>query len=408
MKGFLILILTLIAVSAKPQQKVNLIERNSDYFGAILINDSVLECAKSPQGFGKTQEVQSNKNSVLYIEKEHNTVWYKLKIKNDCQMSFDLIPFSENDDYDFVVWKLDSTQKVFNPMITKPIRSNISRNDKSQKSKTGLRVGDFPEHVGQGVRSSYSKFIATKKGETYLILIDNRYDNGSGHQLQFHYTGCKVVMKEKTKFYISFILENKETSQPVDANIRLIKYQRGGQSDTLKEYVNGRKEFEVDSGASYMINISKDGFFKVNDDQKIFGREKVVELKYFLQPIEVGKKIVVEDIYFNGGSDEFLSKSYKSLKILAEVLKDNPTVKIEIQGHVNQPDNRPRSSTDEALHDLSVRRAKAVREYLIKRGIDESRLSYKGFGSTMMIYPKANNEMEEEKNRRVEILILSL
>ena len=48
---------------------------------------------------------------------------------------------------------------------------------------------------------------------------------------------------------------------------------------------------------------------------------------------------------------------------------------------------------------LSINRAKAVFDYLMEEGVDPSRMTYKGFGATRMIYPDARSEMKMEKNR---------
>jgi outer membrane protein OmpA-like peptidoglycan-associated protein len=57
---------------------------------------------------------------------------------------------------------------------------------------------------------------------------------------------------------------------------------------------------------------------------------------------------------------------------------------------------------------LSKDRAKAVNDYLINKGIDASRLSYKGYGNSKMIYKNPMNEKQNEENRRVEIKIVSI
>ncbi len=398
----------LISLGVQAQQTVLPTENSGDYPGAILISDSLITCLKTPVGFGKTQEIKSSKQSIYLFEKEHNTIWYKIKISETCLMSLDIIPESINDDYDFVIWKLDTLSSKFNPQLATPVRSNIARNEKSIKSKTGLGNGNTPTHVGQGVNSSYSKALDVKKGEVYILAVDNRYDKGSGHKIIFHYSGCITAIQAKKKYYLNLNLINKETNREQIANISILKYRKGEKYDTIFNSAVSSREVEVDSGSSYQIIIKQTGFFKIKDEQKIFGREQIQNLTYLLQSIEVGKKILVENIYFNGGTDVILSKSYKSLKQLAEVLKENPTVKIEIQGHVNQPYNAPKDMSEEGLLDLSVRRAKAVYMYLLKRGIDESRLSFKGFGNNQMLFPYAKNEVEQEQNRRVEILILEI
>lgn len=108
--------------------------------------------------------------------------------------------------------------------------------------------------------------------------------------------------------------------------------------------------------------------------------------------------IVLENILFIPGRNEFRPESYPALKELYEVMQSNPTLKIEIQGHICCSD------IDDEL--LSRDRAKAVYNYLIQNGIDPSRLSYDWFGSTRKKYPLERNEEEMAMNRRVEILIL--
>ena len=86
------------------------------------------------------------------------------------------------------------------------------------------------------------------------------------------------------------------------------------------------------------------------------------------------------------------------LALFVEFLKENPTVKVEIQGHT---DNIGR---DEDNLRLSENRAKSVYEYVIAQGISANRLRYKGYGESN---PIASNNTEEgrAKNRRTVFLI---
>jgi outer membrane protein OmpA-like peptidoglycan-associated protein len=100
--------------------------------------------------------------------------------------------------------------------------------------------------------------------------------------------------------------------------------------------------------------------------------------------------------------DEFLPISLAALKRLLDFLALNETVRIEIQGHVNDPSNKnPKHSMM-----LSESRAKAVKKWLKDNGIDDSRLVAVGYGATQMIYEKPRNVEEEEANRRVTIMII--
>ena len=120
-----------------------------------------------------------------------------------------------------------------------------------------------------------------------------------------------------------------------------------------------------------------------------------------------GKSLVLENINFYGGTDEFLKEAYPTLKELLRIMESRPELNIEIQGHVcctvdgqDGPNNRTGG-----FH-LSVDRAKAVYFYLVKNGIKENRMKYKGFGgSKRLVYPEMT-ESERTKNRRVEIVVL--
>lgn len=112
-----------------------------------------------------------------------------------------------------------------------------------------------------------------------------------------------------------------------------------------------------------------------------------------------GEKLKIENLNFVINTFAVVNESRPKLYELLYVLKNNPQLKIEIQGHLccNPVDKI----------DLSTQRAKAICNFLTSQGIERSRLSYKGFGSTMPIYPlPEKSEIERAANRRVEILII--
>lgn len=123
-----------------------------------------------------------------------------------------------------------------------------------------------------------------------------------------------------------------------------------------------------------------------------------------IENLQVGQSLTLENIYFEGGTASFLPISYDALEGLLDFLQKNPTVKIEIQGHVNGPNQPPDINYS---NNLGYRRARAVYDYLVNRKTDKERLSCKGFGNTQMVYPNAVIEPEMAKNRRVEIVIVS-
>lgn len=103
-----------------------------------------------------------------------------------------------------------------------------------------------------------------------------------------------------------------------------------------------------------------------------------------------------QNIFFKTGSAKLLAKSYKSLKDVAQILKDNSSYKIDVDGHTDNV------GTDEMNQKLSESRANSVKQYLIGNGIEESRITATGYGETK---PIADNKTAagRAKNRRVEM-----
>lgn len=114
----------------------------------------------------------------------------------------------------------------------------------------------------------------------------------------------------------------------------------------------------------------------------------------------IGDKIKLKDMNFYNNMDVLLPTSQPVLEDLLAILKARPTLKIQIQGHV--------CCQKEEHTKISEMRAIRVYNYLVKNGIDATRLSYASFGATKPIYPlPEKSEAEKVANRRVEIEIFA-
>ena len=119
-----------------------------------------------------------------------------------------------------------------------------------------------------------------------------------------------------------------------------------------------------------------------------------------LQPIEANAVVVLKNIFFEPNKYNLKPESGTELDQVVQLMKDNPTMKIQINGHT---DNSGKAADNIAL---SENRAKAVTAFLIARGIAAARLSSKGWGDTQ---PLAENISPEgrAKNRRTELTVIS-
>ncbi len=113
--------------------------------------------------------------------------------------------------------------------------------------------------------------------------------------------------------------------------------------------------------------------------------------------VEVGTPIVLEGIVFASGKSTITPESEEKIELAYNTLKGNPDIEVEIHGYT---DNVGKASSNLKL---STARANAVREFLIKKGIDGKRIKAKGFGVLNPIAPNNTPEGRQE-NRRIEFL----
>jgi len=107
----------------------------------------------------------------------------------------------------------------------------------------------------------------------------------------------------------------------------------------------------------------------------------------------------LKNVFFDTDKFVLKPKSKTELERLSKMLKDNPELKIEIAGHTDDQGNASANQL------LSENRAKSVMEFLIRNGIESSRLTHHGYGQNS---PIASNDTEDgrQQNRRTEFKII--
>lgn len=120
-----------------------------------------------------------------------------------------------------------------------------------------------------------------------------------------------------------------------------------------------------------------------------------------VKELKVGVPYTINDILFETSSYALSEKSKFILKVFSDFLKENPTIKLTIQGHTDD------QGDDAANLILSDNRAKAVKDYLISCKIDAARLNAKGYGETTPKVPNTTPE-NKAKNRRTDFVLEKL
>ncbi len=125
-----------------------------------------------------------------------------------------------------------------------------------------------------------------------------------------------------------------------------------------------------------------------------------------IKNMKAGSTLLLKNVYFPADRHVIKPESKETLEKLYIVLRDNPTLKISIEGHVCCIKDAPDAlDIDTYEPTLSLNRARAIYNYLVERGIDPNRLKYAGFGRRRPVIEDEKTEQDAEKNRRVEIRI---
>jgi outer membrane protein OmpA-like peptidoglycan-associated protein len=173
------------------------------------------------------------------------------------------------------------------------------------------------------------------------------------------------------------------------------------QKQRIRMYANEKKVLDLPRGLieGYVYNIFR---IQTTDEINLFisNFRIAAGLPDMRNKLITEGKLISYGIQFDVNSDKIKSESYATIKEIAQILKDNPTVKIKITGHTDG------DGDDAANLDLSKRRANSVKTELTGTwGIDATRLVTDGKGESE---PVAANDssINKAKNRRVEFIKL--
>lgn len=154
------------------------------------------------------------------------------------------------------------------------------------------------------------------------------------------------------------------------------------------------------SPENYVITVSAPGYITQQETVDLqSATAKKLQIDFSLQPIALGTRVNLKNVLFKQSKAEILSSSYSELNLVVDMMQQNPSMKIKLEGHT---DNR-----GVAKHNLrlSKHRVEAVEDYLVSKGISSKRIKGKGYGGAK---PIADNDDPEKRklNRRVEFTII--
>jgi len=152
----------------KKEEKTKTASKNSDFNSAIEIKDSIVGIVNTCKGYGKELEFKYGMEL-----KEENSAWFKFTIDIDTILTFDIVPVSSNDDYDFILFKCAEANCIdkIKSGAARPDRSCFSVNY-SKHGSTGLSKYTSVHHIGAGPGTGYTESVPVKAGETFYLMVN--------------------------------------------------------------------------------------------------------------------------------------------------------------------------------------------------------------------------------------------
>jgi len=260
--------------------------------------------------------------------------------------------------------------------------------------------------------------VSVIKGDVEKGLFSSNRKGSRSDDIYSFYLPPKI-------FNVNGEVFNKETEQKIDgAMIRVI----GTDGTNLKMRADGgRFQLKLKPETEYVFAAFKDGYLNDKERASTIGLEDSKDFKFLFKLAPTDEPIKVNNINYAFGSYDVTEESKAALDTVVHMLTLNPTITIELMAHTDFVGSEKYNS------ELSQKRAQAVVDYLISKGINPARLVAKGYGETwpkkvtraiakQYSFLKRNDELTEEfilklpadqqeiakgLNRRTEFRVLS-
>jgi outer membrane protein OmpA-like peptidoglycan-associated protein len=268
-----------------------------------------------------------------------------------------------------------------------------------------------PQNLGFPINTSDDDvcFVLTASGDYgYYTSIK---PEGKGKRDVYKVTFLDELNKPKLTL-LKGTITDKKTGTPLKATIEIYDNDNGKLIGTFESNsTTGKYMVSLPAGVNYGISVKAPGYLFYSENFNIAkdAAFKEVVKDIALDKLEVGKKVVLKNIFYDYNKASLTTSSYNELGKVIELLNGNPKIKIEISAHT---DSR---GSDGYNDKLSQERAQSCVDYLLSKNIDKSRLIAKGYGKRQLLITDAeinkmpteeDKELLHQQNRRTEFKII--
>ncbi|MDR3286171.1 MAG: OmpA family protein [Prevotellaceae bacterium] len=224
------------------------------------------------------------------------------------------------------------------------------------------------ENMGEPFNSNYDDFGIIFEGATDNgYFTSNRIGGKGGDDIYRFYVNIPVI-----EYYVEGIIRDEKTNTPLVGEVKIM----GNNGATLirKTEKDGKYRFKLAENTDYLCIASADKHLNQKSRLSTVGYEDSFTLTDTLSLTPTDKPIEIPNIFYEFGKADLNPQSREALDKLVEIMRDNPTISIELAAHT---DSR---GSDQVNYDLSQRRAQAVVDYMIGEGVKEDRMVAIGYG----------------------------
>ncbi|MDE6258447.1 MAG: OmpA family protein [Muribaculaceae bacterium] len=224
------------------------------------------------------------------------------------------------------------------------------------------------ENMGLPINSAGDDFgITYGEGESGFFSSNRGDARGYDNIYSFEYPEIKVTIS-------GMVLDKDEEPVP-NAIIRIVGDDGSNQKEVARD--DGSFRFKLERGVKYVMMAGAQGYLNVKQEFESDMEEEDADYEVDFILAAIHKPQVVENIFYDFDKATLRPESKEALDEMAQMLRDNPNVTIEMGAHTD------RKGSDEYNVNLSNRRAKSVVDYLVGAGISPDRLTWKGYGESV-------------------------
>lgn len=269
----------------------------------------------------------------------------------------------------------------------------------SKRLSDGWTQWSEPVNLGLGINTvGFDAYYTLPASGEYGYMVSNIKSFGLADIIRFK---LPKSMRPGPVMLVYGKVLNAKTQTPLEAVIRFDDLAAAREiGEARSDPGTGDYRIALPVGRKYGYHAAAPGYLSVNENLELITLAEYNELKrdLLLVPIEVGEKIQLRNVFFVQSKPQLKTESYPELDRLVQIMRDNPTLEIELEGHTDNLGNAQANLV------LSEKRVLAVKEYLVKKGIQASRITGKGYGGTRPVAP-SDTEANRQLNRRVEFRI---